>query len=56
MSLLGHDKTAVKSWEAASDDVGLEVTVEDNQARLPSHSVTQLADTFVIFTPVTSAK
>jgi len=31
MSLLGHDKRAVKLWEAAPEEMGLEATAEDDQ-------------------------
>jgi len=31
MSLLGHDTRAVKSWEAAPEEMSLEATAEDGQ-------------------------
>jgi len=31
VSLLGHDNRDVKSWEAAPEEMGLEVTAEDGR-------------------------
>ena len=31
MSVLGYDKRAVKSWEAALEQISLETTAEDGQ-------------------------
>ena len=31
MSLLGHDKSAAKSWKAAPEETSLEATAKDGQ-------------------------